>query len=258
VDLDDDIDHFEDPDSGDYNTAPPTIAPGATISPAPTPKEGDLFSYDDNNTSEDTNNGRPDDDLDGTYIAPPSNGVRLKLHWQQGYYWQEEIIERKWCMRCDNNLDCQVGEALFLGDCTNNWHRTAYFTLKTYNFQEYVQIQVLPSVGDGNLNANGKSRQRRRKRRGSAGLCLERSNGRHVTLQRCENGKEEQLWRASRGSFSDIAPRRFSSRFELSQTLFGGIDYCLTNHHHPKYGEPLGMYTCAESRRDETSFWNAY
>lgn len=239
--MDDDIDHFDDPDSEDMS---PTPSPSESPSHNPS-----SFSYDD---SEDS--GRPNDDT-GEYIKPPSdpNAVRLKLYWQRGYYWQEETFERKWCMRCENNLDCQAGEKLFLGNCSDSWQQTAYFSLISYGGHEFVQIQVISADG-----AKRKSRQRRKRngRRSSSGLCLDRSNGRHVTLQQCTDAREEQLWRAPQGSYREI--RKNSNRFELSQSLFGGMDYCLTNHHHPKYGETLEMYTCDQARRDQTNFWNTY
>lgn len=247
--MDDDVDHFDGPDSEDMGPTPsPTQSPTLSWRQFPTHRPSS-FSFDE---SEDS--GRPNDD-NGEYIKPPkdSNAVRLKLYWQPGYYWQEETFERKWCMRCENNLDCQVGEKPFLGDCAEDWYKTAYFNLISYGDHEFVQIQV--------ISADEKKRtdRQRRKRNGfsSSDLCLERSRGRHVTLEQCHtDGKEEQLWRAPQGSFRNI--QRSNNRFELSQSLFGGMDYCLTNHHHPKYGETLEMYTCDEARRDQTSFWNTY
>ncbi|CAJ1937996.1 unnamed protein product [Cylindrotheca closterium] len=250
IDMDDDVVHFEDPDSEDVAPTPsPTQAPTLSWREFPTHPPAS-FS---NDESED--NGRPNDD-NGDYIEPPRdpNAVRLKLYWQQGYYWQEETFERKWCMRCENNLDCQAGEKLFLGDCANNWQTTAYFDLISYRDHEFVQIQVISANGN---EKKGRQRRGRNGRSSSSELCVERSAGRHVTLQRCHaDAKEEQLWKAPQGSFRDI--RKRNNRFELSQSLFGGMNYCLTNHHHPKYGEPLEMYTCNEARRDETSFWNTY
>lgn len=240
--MDDDIVHFDDPDSEDMTPTPPPTQ--ATYRPS-------SFSYDE---SED--NGRPND-ATGEYIEPPNdrNAVRLKLHWQQGYYWQEETFERKWCMRCENNLDCQAGEKLFLGDCDANWQKTAYFNLISYGDRQFVQIQVIS--GDGTKRKSRQRRKRNSRSPSSSDLCLERSAGRHVTLQQCNTeGKEEQLWNAPQGSFRDI--RKSNNRFELSQSLFGGNNYCLTNHHHPKYGETLEMYTCEEARRDQTNFWNTY
>mmetsp|Transcript_19736 Transcript_19736/g.48497 ORF Transcript_19736/g.48497 Transcript_19736/m.48497 type:complete len:158 (-) Transcript_19736:79-552(-) len=157
-------------------------------------------------------------------------------------------------MRCENNLDCQAGEKLFLGDCANNWQKTAYFDLISYGDHQFVQIQVISANGNGKQS---RQRRKRNSRSSSSALCLDRSHGRHVTLQRCHtDATEGQLWKAPQGSFRDI--RKNNNRFELSQSLFGGMDYCLTNHHHPKYGEPLEMYTCNEARRDQTSFWNTY
>eukprot|EP00980_Cylindrotheca_fusiformis_P015006 scaffold4127_cov126-Cylindrotheca_fusiformis.AAC.2 len=174
-----------------------------------------------------------------TPAPDPKNksAFRLKLYWQEGYYWQEETFERKWCMRCSNNFDCSVGEPLFLGDC-GRWSKSAYFEFVYLDDNKVVQIQVvsLSSYNDDD----------------STKMCLERGEDRKVTLQVCRNdssNNEGQRWTASRGSFTMTG-----DRFEISDDN----GYCLTSHHHPKYGEQLELYPCKEPRHDTTNYWNVY
>jgi hypothetical protein len=233
---DDDIIHNDDPDSEDIDDSEsPTTSPTRTSMPsvspttsAPSLPEGDQFSYDENG------DGRLDDEHDNTLPYRPDfnpDAFRLKLYWQQGYYWQEETFERKWCMRCINNLHCREGESLFLGDCAF-WQKSAYFDF-IYHGNNIVTIEVMSENNSGVL-------------------CLERGGGssRQVTLRQCEPNNSKQKWKASQGSFT-------GDSFEVSQTIHG-VEYCLTNHHHPKYGERLELYTCAEARADDTSFWNIH
>jgi hypothetical protein len=237
-DDDDDIVHYDDPDSEDVtDTNAPTFPPSTSLAPtnaptthAPTIPEGEQFSYDE------SGDGRAEESsYTGPYRPNASSSFRLKLYWQDSYYWQEETFERNWCMRCLDNQHCQVGEPLFLGDC-GNWHRSAYFDF-VYFGNNVVQIElILEKEEEEKENDQNK-------------LCLERTSSRQVTLQECHVGNTKQHWKASLGSFT-------GNRFEISQTLFGGVEYCLTNHHHPKYGERLELYTCEETRRDTTNFWN--
>lgn len=245
---DDDIVHYDDPDSEDVNdTNAPTFPPSTSLAPtnaptthAPTIPEGEQFSYDE------SGDGR---DEESTYTGPyrpnpyaAAASFRLKLYWQEGYYWQEETFERNWCMRCLDNQHCQVGEPLFLGDC-GNWHRSAYFDF-VYFGNNVVQIELILAEEEEEVNGNTHDDDDNNNK-----LCLERTGSRQVTLQECDVENSKQHWKASLGSFT-------GNRFEISQTLFGGVEYCLTNHHHPKYGERLELYTCEETRRDTTNFWN--
>eukprot|EP00980_Cylindrotheca_fusiformis_P001106 scaffold305_cov110-Cylindrotheca_fusiformis.AAC.24 len=217
----------------------PSASPSIQITDSPTIPEGHQFSYDEDEEEDRDGNGavaaegRPDRPVD------PS-AFRLKLYWQEGYYWQEETFERKWCMRCSNNFECSVGEPLFLGDC-GRWSKSAYFEFVYLDDNKVVQIQVVSLSSDLTENDDDNSTK----------LCLGRGGNREVTLQECRNdsNNEGQRWTASRGSFTTTG-----DRFEISD----GNGYCLTNHHHPKYGEQLDLYPCKVPRHDTTNYWNVY
>ena len=59
-----------------------------------------------------------------------------------------------------------------------------------------------------------------------------------------------QHWKSPTGGFGGAI-------FELIQT-YDGEDYCVTKHHHPKYGEIIKMYPCYEAHFDTTSYWMKY
>jgi hypothetical protein len=139
------------------------------------------------------------------------------MHWQVGYYWQGENFEREWCIGC--NGQCREGETLFLQECAWDAARFDFLDLET----DEIQIQAV-----------------------GTSLCLERYHN-DTTLELCNSTNVQQRWTAIDGTFRD--------RFEIAQN-YNDEDYCLTTHHHPKYGEEVELYKCSVSRRDNTSLWN--
>jgi hypothetical protein len=144
------------------------------------------------------------------------------MHWEEGYYWQEEDFERAWCMQCKNT--CDEGEELFLHECA--WD-SARFDFLEVGASDEIQIQAF----------------------GSTSLCLERLNN-AISLEPCDATNVLQRWTASDGSFT-------GAQFEISQT-YEGQDYCTTTHHHPKYGEIVELHLCSVARFDTTSFWSTF
>lgn len=80
-------------------------------------------------------------------------------------------------------------------------------------------------------------------------LCLTRVKPRYVNLQECTNSSE-QLW-----------DRQFttSGRFELTPADPTEFDerVCMTQQHHPRESEILGMRNCETAHRDTTGYWVA-
>jgi hypothetical protein len=153
-------------------------------------------------------------------VQPPTaDDFRIKMYWDN-YYWQEESFDRVWCMQCKNG--CQEGEILFLHYCA--WDSARF------DFVDAPSNQVQIRVVDTNL-------------------CLERS-GNATSLKVCNLDNPLQHWKSPTGGFGGAI-------FEFIQT-YDGEDYCVTQHHHPKYGEIIEMYTCNEARFDTTSYWMKY
>lgn len=158
--------------------------------------------------------------------APPtgpsaSSGLqnfKLKLYWEQGYFWQEETFERKWCMRCRGG-SCSLGEKLYIEECDDSG-------VQRFDFDDLGSDEIL-------IRLHGTSR------------CLERSN-KDIFVRNCDSGKSNQLWWAKVGGFDEY-------RFEISQK--SATNLCVTQRHHPKPDEEVELEPCTQARAGETSFW---
>lgn len=154
--------------------------------------------------------------------APTSSSVdqdfKLKMYWEEGYYWQEESFERKWCMRCRGG-SCSSGDKIYIEECDDDG-------VERFDFDYVNRDEVL-------IKINGSDR------------CLERA-GRDIYVRSCDSGKSLQRWWAKTGDFDE-------SRFEISQ--LGATNLCVTQRHHPKPDEEVELEPCTQARESQTSFW---
>ena len=164
---------------------------------------------------------------------------RLRMYWEQGFYWQEKDRERYWCIECtkcsslnfsDNGggcefVDqCEVGHQLWLHGCRKGYG---------HNFQavtvgDFHQIKVAGTE-----------------------LCVGRYLKRYVTIQNCNLYNRNLLWqkiRADGGPF-DLKPADGSRDPE---------PFCVTQQHHPKPYEILGVKECDLAHLWETGYWMTY
>ncbi|CAB9509454.1 expressed unknown protein [Seminavis robusta] len=163
---------------------------------------------------------------------------RLKLYWEDGYYWQEETRERKWCAVFDykglpGDGRCWYGrqrracrpDQVYVTKCKDEYRQYFRFVKLGSNL---VQIKL----GDGR------------------NLCFQRVST-QIFLRTCDEKNKYQQWYAPNGSFD-------GSKFELSQ--HSNPRQCMTQAHHPKAGEVVETHSCKAARSDEheTSFWNKY
>lgn len=159
---------------------------------------------------------------------------RLKLYWNETYFWQESHEEIEWCMACpsspngndeDTSHHCQPGDALFLQYCSST-NSVVYFDFVPLP-EESVLIQVVNST-----------------------LCLEREGSSEITVAHCNTNNPLQQWT----NHTSQTVENESASFELSPASdVGGL--CVTTHHHPKHGEEVELYSCDLARRDNTSLW---
>lgn len=82
-------------------------------------------------------------------------------------------------------------------------------------------------------------------------LCMERINV-HLVVQQCDLNNHEQLWVdwSNMGKF-ELRPLHMKDLTERQAN-------CMSQHHHPKDGELLGMRNCRLNRIYETNWWEAY
>ena len=165
-----------------------------------------------------------------------SQSFRLKLYWEQGYTWQGENRERKWCMmynyrgkECWDGLEMEPcdQDSIYITTCKRNEPR-----------QEFAFVHL--EGGDEILIRLG----------GGHNSCFQR-DGRRIYLRRCDSSSPRQRWYAANGDFHGY-------RFEISQAIYP--THCMTQAHHPKEGELVSLESCRASRsRDhQSSYWNVY
>lgn len=149
-------------------------------------------------------------------------GSFLKMYWEREFYWQEEWIERKWCMKCDPG--CEQGEKMVIVDCGESPTR-----LELIVYGSEVQIKL-----------SGRD------------LCLQVNTSiNRISLQGCSSTNDAQRF---------VSPNRedfrTASRFELSPKTKSG--YCVTQRHHPRNREEVWIETCNAARIADTSYWMKY
>jgi hypothetical protein len=143
------------------------------------------------------------------------------LWWQPGYFWQEELFERKWCAEC-------CGGGCGNGDC-----------IKTRKCDGENTKWEFVNVGGGRhlIKVSNKN------------LCMTLEGRKVIKLRNCVPSNDKQQWWASKGTFNSI-------RFEIHPVTRAG---CITQHHHPKDGEEIYVDTaCRLARKWDTSFWTKY
>lgn len=152
--------------------------------------------------------------------------------------WQDEERERQYCIACTScdrdNLsefsreefncrespDCNDGNQLWVQECDHGFG--AEFRAE--------------SVSDGTLiRVSGTTN------------CVSRTGSRFVNLQRCDGDSNDQKWNA----FSKDRP------FEL-RPVYEKTDHCITQHHHPKSYEVVGLKLCEEANDANTGKWNVF
>lgn len=144
----------------------------------------------------------------------------LKMYWEPGYYWQEETIERRWCMRCDSSREaCSAGRYIYITNCDRDMTTDWQFVTNPDN-TFFIKIAT-------------------------SNLCI--SSGRRLTVQTCDANDRRQVWTATKGT------RDWSGRFQLRP--IDDPDFCVTQSHHPRQGELLGLWECRIPEGDDTSYW---
>lgn len=131
------------------------------------------------------------------------NGFRLKMYWEEGYYWQENPNERFWCMSCQDN-SCVSGAKLDLRDCEErNDTLDALFVAVPYGDAGH-QFRVA-----------------------ATDLCLMKmGRGRAIKLKNCRNPKNRHF------PLQLFKGLKHDDKFDLRPST--DTNRCLSQHHHPK------------------------
>lgn len=186
-------------------------------------------------------------------ITPPppvdlANAFKIRLFWNESYFWQESKEETFWCMECVKceeygNLDgfdhgcvshgtgdekqCAKGDSMWIRDCRGRGNR--------FNIQGGEENGFMLRIA-------------------RTDLCIERIKDNHPMLfvQPCDRGSPWQRFQpwANYNQF-EIQPIGYRNKPEVESE-------CVSQLHHPKSGELLGLHNCALSRQYETLFWQKY
>ncbi|GKZ00110.1 hypothetical protein MPSEU_000964400 [Mayamaea pseudoterrestris] len=151
----------------------------------------------------------------------------LKIYWEQGYRWQDETFERKWCLRCDSdNQECSPGRRVYITDCDTDmisqW-QFLYLPDETSFFWKLVASDLCITVPSNTQD--------------------------RFTVEYCDSNNERQL-------FTTTPKADWSGPFEIHPVW--ASDGCVANTHHPKFGEALYLWRCEVSEASTTSQWNFY
>jgi hypothetical protein len=182
----------------------------------------DLSSFDNLEAQDLSVNTRRLRGTDGPKRRALQSSFQLKLYWESRFCWQEERIERKWCMSCIGS-SCEKGEDLWLQFCD------AEDITQKFNY--------LPVEGTGGGQLQTVSNH----------LCLERVSRNNFTLAECSASLGVQVLK---GLVTD------GSAFEFKP--LGAADLCLNQEHHPKAGEIIKTTPCRIASEYHTNLWTVY
>ena len=168
--------------------------------------------------------------------SPTEFSFRLRMHWQRGYYWQDDWSDREmyWCMECASE-SCEENDDIYIDYCSDKdkqqFRKVGYTLRPTLNSN-----LCLTYIGDASHSMV------------EAKLVL--SGKEHILLRPClssRSGFTEQ-------NFEDIEWN--GEAFELHP--LGRRDQCITQWHHPKAKERLYPEDCQVARDEVTHLWETY
>jgi hypothetical protein len=140
--------------------------------------------------------------------------------------WQDDPNEKRWCNRCSGS-GCNSGDYLLTVDCDTDSPTKMRFVTQGSNGEFMIKI------GGSQASDN---------------LCLQLNMSSHnYELRSCDSNDPLQRFTSGNGSYLG------SGKFEIYPKSKSG--FCVTNRHHPKYGEPMRIETLDSARRATTSYW---
>jgi hypothetical protein len=175
------------------------------------------------------------------------SSFQLRLYWESKYFWQETHRETWWCMECtkcneyslgdgpnhgcvvpgNTGSSCQEGHMIWIRKCKDNSRDYKFNILKNSGSGDQVRVE-------------------------DTNLCLSTVRNRYLELKTCDKNSSRQLFK----------PITNIHKFELrpySQRNWSISDaQCLSQLHHPKDKELVGLHQCETARNHETLFWEEY
>jgi len=176
----------------------------------------------------------------------PDYAFKVRLQWQRSYFWQEEKVERFWCLECvrctsygggDGNEHgcrsystgdegvCQRGDSIWIRDCRSRGNR----------------FNVLENRDSGFML-----------RVATTDLCVTRERRRWLKVDYCDRSDTNQ----------QFVPWDNYDKFELRPLAYKDWGEreadCISQLHHPKQDELVSLHNCRLCRIYETRYWQVY
>lgn len=153
---------------------------------------------------------------------------KLKIFWQEGYNWQEEPVERKWCVECvSSGPACTPGRRVHVTDCDDTPDMTQW---ELVYFEDGV-FHIKDSRSDNCWTVPEDTMQ-------------------PMFVDTCDATNLRQLYTALNGEAA------WGSKFEIQS--YWNPAGCISVTHHPRDRETMHIFPCFVSRRWTTGSWNFY
>ena len=173
----------------------------------------------------------------------PDYKFQIRLFWSKEYFWQETTKETWWCMECTKCDEFSLGDGPNHGcitkpscsDGDNIWIRKCFGHNRNHKFN------VVRNSGTGDqIRVDGTN------------LCFSTVNNNYLELRPCDRNNSRQLWKRI-GDLNRFELRPYHQRdWNWKQAK------CITQLHHPKDKELVGLHQCRVAHVHETGFWEEY
>lgn len=176
-----------------------------------------------------------------------SHDFMVRLYWHPEFYWQETYEETWWCMECAECKRFNLGDG-WEGDCVSPGDTPAscdegdqIWVRKCKDKRRLYTFEVINNFGSGDqVRVHGTL------------LCFSMKNEIYLELRTCDRTKPEQLF----------TPIENTKKFELRPYDERGLSdreaNCLSQRHHPKDKEMVGMFRCRTNINHETNYWTEF
>lgn len=180
-------------------------------------------------------------------LGDPNYRFQLRLYWHQNFFWQETHEETWWCMECTKCDEYSLGDGPNHGcvvpgsagsSCQEGhmiWIRRCKDDRRLYEFN------ILKNSGSGDqVRVDGTN------------LCLSTVDNRYLELKKCNKDSSRQLFKpVTNLSKFELLPY-YQRNWSISNAR------CLSQLHHPKDKELVGLHQCETARNHQTLYWEEY
>ncbi|KAL3936484.1 MAG: hypothetical protein SGBAC_008204 [Bacillariaceae sp.] len=225
----------------------PSQIPSISQIPSLTPSKAPSISMEPSQNPSDSPSLEPSASMMPSYSTiSPDYSFKVRLQWQESYFWQEEKVERWWCLECvrcaeygggDGNQHgctsystgdegvCRKGDSIWIRDCRERGNR----------------FNVLENRGSGF-----------QLRVATTNLCITRVRRRWLKVDDCDRNSMDQ----------QFVPWEDYNKFELRPLEMEALGEreadCISQLHHPKQDELVSLHNCRLCRIYETRHWQVY